>query len=136
MGLYQESVVRAELYRCRPPARLKVPILVQPAAVSDDVPTELEVDLAVRGMKYGRSGGPSGMRSGDLKVWRKGENRDKEPEGRRWELAVRLMQVIFRDGTMPLKIAWVKMLLAPKWKGGVQGRRVGRDTVEVVFRGG
>ena len=24
----------------------------------------------------------------------------------------------------------------PKMEGGVQGRRVGRDTVEVVFRGG
>ena len=61
------------------------------------------------------------MRSGDLKVWRKEENRDKEPEGRRWELAVRLMQVIFRDGTMPLKIEWVKMVLVPKWKGGYRG---------------
>ena len=46
-GLNQESAVRAELYRCRPPARLKNPILVHPAAVNDDVLTKAEVELAV-----------------------------------------------------------------------------------------
>ena len=39
-GLDRESTVRAELYRCRPPARLKVPILVQPMEVNAEVPTE------------------------------------------------------------------------------------------------
>ena len=39
-SLDQESEVIAELYRCRPPARLKVPILVQPMEVNAEVPTE------------------------------------------------------------------------------------------------
>ena len=50
---------------------MKVLILVQPAAVNDDVPTEAEIDLAVRGLKGGRVGGPLGMRLEDLKGWRK-----------------------------------------------------------------
>ena len=62
-GLDQESAVRVELYRLRPPARLKVPILVQPAEVNDDVPTEAEGELAVRGIKGGRAGVPSDMRA-------------------------------------------------------------------------
>ena len=74
-GLDQESVVRAELYRCQPPARLKVPILVHPVAVNDDVPKEAEVELEVWGMKGGRAGGLSGMRAEDLKGWRKESKR-------------------------------------------------------------
>ena len=37
-GLDQGSADRAELYMCRPPAILQVPILVQPPAVNDDIP--------------------------------------------------------------------------------------------------
>ena len=38
-GLDKESAVRAEFYRFRPPARLKVPIFFQMTAVTDAVPT-------------------------------------------------------------------------------------------------
>ena len=70
-GLDQDLAVRSELYRFRPPTRLKVTILVQQTEVNDDVPTEAEVELAVWGLKGGRAGGPSGMREEDLKGWRK-----------------------------------------------------------------
>ena len=43
------------------------PILIQPAAVNDNVPTEAEVKLAVRGLKGGRVGGPSRMIDEELK---------------------------------------------------------------------
>ena len=68
---------RAELYICRPPARLKVPILVQPEAVNDDIPAKTEIGLAVRGLKGGRLGGPLGMRAEDMKGWRKEAKREK-----------------------------------------------------------
>ena len=67
--------VRLELYRCWPPARIKVPILVQPAAVNNGAPTEAEVKMAVWGLKRGRKGGPSGMREEDLKGCRKESKR-------------------------------------------------------------
>ena len=89
--LYQELAVRAELFRFRPLARLKVPILVQLAAVNGDVPTEAEVDLAVRGLKGGRSGCSSEMRAEDVKGWRKEDKREKDPEGIKWEMMVRLV---------------------------------------------
>ena len=72
--LDQESVVREEIYRCRPPERLKVPILVQMMEDNNQVPTEAEVELAVRGMILGIAGGPSGMISYDLKGWCKEAN--------------------------------------------------------------
>ena len=76
--------VREELYRYRPPASLKVPILVHPAAVNYDAPMEKEAELEVRRMKGGREGGTSGMRAEDLKWWRKEANQEKDLECRRW----------------------------------------------------
>ena len=61
---------RGEIYRCRPPARLWVPILVHPLEVNDDIPEESEIEIAVLGLKDGRAGGPSVMSVKDLKGWR------------------------------------------------------------------
>ena len=83
-GLDRELSVRDELYRCRPPERLKVPILFQPTEFKDEVPTEVEVNLEVRGLRAGRAGGLSGMILEELKGWRKDTNREKEPVGRNW----------------------------------------------------
>ena len=48
---------RAELYRCRPPKELRVPILVWKSDIKDVIPTESEVEALVKGMKVGRAGG-------------------------------------------------------------------------------
>ena len=61
------STEREELYRCRPPEGKKVPILVRQSYIKDGIPTELEVDTPVKGMKEGSTGGPSGIRAEDLK---------------------------------------------------------------------
>ena len=52
--------------------------MVQVVAVNDELPTEAEVKLAVRALKYGRAGGPSSMRAEDLKGWSKEAKWDKE----------------------------------------------------------
>ena len=75
--LDQDLAVKTELYICRPPSRLKVLILFQPLKVNDEVPTESEVNLAVRGMRAERVGGPSGTRGEDLKGCLKEANREK-----------------------------------------------------------
>ena len=54
---------REELYRCRPPEGQRVPILVRQSFIKDGIPTELEVDTAVKDLKEGRMGGPSGIRA-------------------------------------------------------------------------
>ena len=113
--------VRSELYRCRPPARLKVLILVQTEVVKNDVPMEADIKLAVQGLKGGRAGSLSGMIAKDLEGWRKKAKREKDLERRRWELVVRLMQVMFRDGTVTEEISWEKLFLTPKGKGEYRG---------------
>ena len=70
-GLDQELAIRAELYRCRPPEKLKVPILVQTAVVNDKVPIEVEVGLVVLSQKAWGAEYLSGMRAEDLKGWHK-----------------------------------------------------------------
>ena len=104
--LDQELAVMAELYRCRSPERLKVPILVHQTEVDDEVPTEAEVNLEVGGIKAVRAGVLSGMRAEDLKRWCRESKQEMEPVGRRWDPVVRLVQVMFRDSTVPVEIVW------------------------------
>ena len=58
---------RAEIYRCRPPEGLRVPLLVQQSDIKYGIPTEAEVTESARGLKGGILGGPSGMCAEDLK---------------------------------------------------------------------
>ena len=51
--MYRELTVRAELYRCRPPARLKATILFQPTEIIEEVPTKAELEMEVRGRRTG-----------------------------------------------------------------------------------
>ena len=62
------KVERAELYRCRLPEGLSIPLLVRQSDIKDGISREAEVAEEVRGMKGGRLGGPSGMHAEDLKV--------------------------------------------------------------------
>ena len=52
--------------------------MVQPAEVNNYVPTEAEIELAVRGLKCGREGGPLVMRAEDLRGWRNEAKREKD----------------------------------------------------------
>ena len=89
-------------------------------AVNYDIPVESEIYMTVRGLEGGRAGGSSGMRVEYLKGWHQEANHNKYPEGRRWEPVVRLVQVIFRDETVPEEIAWVTVVILLK-KGGSTG---------------
>ena len=48
----------AELYVCRPPEELQVPMSVTPLAVEYRIPGGKEVAQAVRSLKKRRAGGP------------------------------------------------------------------------------
>ena len=90
---------------------------MQLLAVNDDILEEVEIDIAVLGLKGGRAGGPSGIRAKDLKGWRQEVKRKKDIEDRRWEPVVRLVQVMFRDRTVPEDIYWETMVFLSKGKG-------------------
>ena len=68
-ALDKVTVDRTEIYRCRPPKGLRVPLLMRQADIKDGTPTKAEVSEAVRGLKGVRSGGPPGTCSEDLKLW-------------------------------------------------------------------
>ena len=70
---------REELYRCRLPEGLRVPILVHQLDIVYGISTEAEVDTAVKGMKGGRLGGPPGIRTEDLKEWLREATRKRDP---------------------------------------------------------
>ena len=55
-AIYEVSMYRAELYRCRPPEGLRVPILVRQLVIEDGIPTESEVETEVQGLKGVRAG--------------------------------------------------------------------------------
>ena len=58
------------------------------------------------------------MRAEDLKGWIMEAKHEKDPVRRRWELVVRLVQLVFLGGTMLKEITWVTMVLLPKGRGG------------------
>ena len=96
---------RTDLYRCRIPERLRVPILVTTETVEDGILEEAVVAQAVQGLKRGSAGGPSGMRTEDLKVWLREASRETNPVKHRWQLLVRLIQKNFEYGVVPDEVA-------------------------------
>ena len=108
---------RVELYRCRPPEGLQVPLLVRQSNIEDGMPTEAEVAEAVRVLKGVRAGGLSGMHTNESKGWLQEATRKKEPVRRWWDLLVRLLQKMSREGTPLEELTWAKMVLIPKGEG-------------------
>ena len=85
-----------------------IPVAVAPAEVDDSVPTEDEIEDAVKKLRRNRSGGPTGMRAEHLKGWlavsnrgtlavEKGEEKTEEEEegGELCEKIVDLVQTAF-----------------------------------------
>ena len=58
-----------ELYSYIPPPGKNIPISVQPFLVDDSVPTEDQIEWAVKHLRNNRSGGELGMRTEHLKQW-------------------------------------------------------------------
>ena len=58
---------RAKLYSRVPPLGDTIPVTIEPFEVEDGVPTEAEVEWAVKRLQNNRAGGPSRMRAEDLK---------------------------------------------------------------------
>ena len=58
-----------DLYKYVPPRGANIPIYVEQLLVDDLVPTEDEIEWAVKRLQNHRSGGPSGMQAKHLKGW-------------------------------------------------------------------
>ena len=107
-----------DLYSYVPSLGNNIPISVQPFPVDDLVPTEENIEEAVKHLQRNRSGGPSGMMAEHLKGWlaalkqrkreasEEGEGKTDDEEGEggptepNWERLVDLIQTAFREGRL------------------------------------
>ena len=60
---------RVDLYSYVPSPGTNIPVTVRPVPVDDSVPTEDEIEEAVKNLRRNRSRGPTGMRSEHPKGW-------------------------------------------------------------------
>jgi hypothetical protein len=98
-----------------------VPVLVAPFDIADGIPTEGEIEAAVKRLQPGKAPGPTGMRSDDLKVWLLAAWREETLDGTNWCLLAELIQEIFHSGVFPMELPWSTLVLIPKDSGGCWG---------------
>ena len=95
-----------------------IPVTVRPVKVDTSVPTEDEIEDAVKNLRRNRSGRASGMRAEQLKGWltvskrekraaEKGEGKTEGEEGGpHWENLVDLIQTAFWEGELAEEATW------------------------------
>ena len=57
------------MYRRVPPPGENIPVTVDPTHIDDSVPTEDEIEAAVKKLRRNRAGGPSRIRAENVKGW-------------------------------------------------------------------
>ena len=67
--LKRVTAERAKLYSRVPPPGDTIPVTIETCVVEDGVPTEAEIEWAVKRLRNNRAGGASRMRAEDLKGW-------------------------------------------------------------------
>ena len=102
-----------------PPDR--IPILVAPFDIDDVVPEPDKIADAIRGLKNGKSPGPSKDRAEHLKEWVKEAYRDVDPYQENWDRVVNLIQTCFRERQVPTQLSWSTAVLLPKGNGDYRG---------------
>ena len=110
MKLYSKSL---------PPDRL--PILVAPFDIDDVVPEPDKITEAIRGLKNGKSPGPSKVRAEHLKEWVEEAYWEENPYQGNWDRVVDLIQTCFRKQQVPTQISWSTVVLLPKGNGDYRG---------------
>ena len=69
-----------------------------PFPVDDNIPGEEEISEAVMRLQLHRAGGPSSMRSEQLRMWIRAAMQEEEPDPGNWEKVVAITNVAFRGG--------------------------------------
>ena len=115
---------RTDIYRCRPPEGLQVPIMVTLAEVDYGIPEGEEIERAVKGLKGEREDEPSGMQAEDLKGWLQEALWENNPVRRWWQFLVRRIQRRFEDGFVPEEVSWGTIVFLPKVREEYWGVRL------------
>ena len=74
--LRRVTAEREKLYSRVPPPGDTIPVTIDPFEVEDGVPSEAEVEWAVKRLRNNRARGPSRMQAEDLKGWLAAAKRD------------------------------------------------------------
>ena len=112
---------RIELYRRKRPPGDPIPVMVEEFAIDDSPPSDGEISDAVARLPSGKAAGASGMRVDHFKAWKHEATRDKDPDSSKWDLLVKLVQLVYETGTLPAQASWMIVVLLPKPDGGVRG---------------
>jgi hypothetical protein len=83
------------LYTQIAPPSDNIPICVAPFEIDDNVPDEKEIADTVRLLRWGKSPGPSVIRAKHLREWLNAAEWDNNPDPRRWNKMVELVQHAF-----------------------------------------
>ena len=99
----------------------KIHILVATFDIDDVVLEPDEITDAIRGLRNGKSPGPSKVRAEHLKEWVEEAYRDVDPYQGNWDRVVDLIQTCFRERQVPTQMSWSTVVLLPKGNGDYQG---------------
>ncbi len=111
--MVRQMAEHVELYGRAPPMGEALPFNFLHFEVSDNMPTDSEVQKVVGGLRNGRAGGATGMKAEHIKVWldeiQRKEKAAMENHGReadpgavhKWRIFVELIQAIWNRGEIP-----------------------------------
>jgi hypothetical protein len=105
------------LYKAADPPGNPLPVHYAPVPISDDIPSEEEILVAVRKLKPRKAPGPSSLQNDDIKKWAR--EREEEPAAR--VSFVQLVEHCFTQQEVPKMACFSTLVLIPKADGGVQG---------------
>ena len=71
-----------------------------------NTPGEEDISEEVLRLQLHRSGGPSGMRAGHLRMWLCAETREEDPDPGNLEKVVAIIQSAFKGGEIAASCAW------------------------------
>ena len=140
------------MYIYVPPPGVNIPISVNNFLVDNLVPTEDDIEWAVKRLHNHCSRGPSGMQAEHLKGWlAAARNKEKEEaavgeentegnmyggkyteptDASNWDRVVDLVQTAFREGRLAEEAMWQAVVLIPKGKKDYRGIGL----VEVIWK--
>jgi hypothetical protein len=131
--MVRQTAEHVELYARAPPMGKALPFNFLHFKISNNMPTDSEIQKVGGGLRNGQAGGATGMKAEHIKVWldkiqreKKAamENHGREADpgaGHKWRIFVELIQAIWNRGEIPEQMSWMIVVLLPKGGGNFRG---------------
>jgi hypothetical protein len=99
-----------------------IPIHVNKAEILDNIPSDTKLQDCVRALWNGRAAGVTGLQAKHIKVWLANAVRKEEEEGHiglghKWRVFIKMMQAIWKHGSVSKQMRWEIIVLFPKGNG-------------------